>query len=491
MLENHRDHIKRQFIRVSTRWMLMLIIMCASTAGLYAQRTAFLYLQSEEGVPFYVKKDKQIYSSTASGYLILSKLPENDLLFYVGFPGSSNPESLFRLPIGNGGKGVLIKSFGERGWGLFDFQDASVTYAMATENDGEKKAVNNNRQPVNDPFANMLSDVTKDSSVKYIGEMVKQPVVLEPKDSVKAEVVTTPVTIQTDSSALKNIPEFQIKNDEQSEVIIQTKEKPVFPKSEIIRSRIEPESDGTTISYVISNPQLMKDTVNVFIPSKIHTDEENSGFADTTLASSPKLTDLEFVSSEPDSTSAFLETQVKTDIVVDTMISAAENVTDTISYSTSEQVQESASSTLIDTTIAIIPTPEVFDTIPVIGDNQRNELLSEEKKVDKGPEKNPILKEVNCKKTASEEDFLKARRKMAQQSKDEEMINEAMKFFKNMCFTTEQIRNLGVLFLNDEGRYRFYDTSMKYVLDFQNFRSLENTLITPYYKKRFEALLPE
>jgi hypothetical protein len=45
--------------------------------------------------------------------------------------------------------------------------------------------------------------------------------------------------------------------------------------------------------------------------------------------------------------------------------------------------------------------------------------------------------------------------------------------------------------LNDEGRYRFYDTSMKYVLDFQNFRSLENTLITPYYKKRFEALIPE
>jgi len=469
----------------------MLIIVCASTAGLYAQRTAFLYLQSEEGVPFYVKKDKQIYSSTASGYLILSKLPESDLLFYVGFPGSSSPESLFRLSIGSGGRGVLIKSFGERGWGLFDFQDASVTYAMVTENDGEKKAVNNNRQPVNDPFANMLSDVTKDSSVKYIGEMVQQPVSLEQKDSVKADVVTTPVTIQTDSSAITSIAEVQIKNEEQSEVETETKEKPVFPKSEIIRSHVESGSDGTTISYVISNAQVMKDTVSVFIPSKRNADEDNSGFADTTRASSPKLTDLEFVTSEPDSTTTFLETQLETGLVLDTMKHATENVVDTISYSISEQVQESGSSTLIDTTIAIIQIPEVVDTIPVIGDNKIKEPLSEKEKADKDQEKNPILKEVNCKKTASEEDFLKVRRKMAQQSKDEEMINEAMKFFKNMCFTTEQIRNLGVLFLNDEGRYRFYDASMKYVLDFQNFRSLGNTLITPYYKKRFEALIPE
>ena len=99
--------------------------------------------------------------------------------------------------------------------------------------------------------------------------------------------------------------------------------------------------------------------------------------------------------------------------------------------------------------------------------------------------------QIICKKAASEEDFLKLRRKMAQQSKDDEMISEAQKFFKNMCFTTEQIRNLGVLFLNDEGRYRFYDAAMKYVLDFQNFGTLENTLTSTYYKKRFQALIPE
>ena len=80
---------------------------------------------------------------------------------------------------------------------------------------------------------------------------------------------------------------------------------------------------------------------------------------------------------------------------------------------------------------------------------------------------------------------------MAQQSKDEEMVTEAQKFFKNMCFTTEQIRNLGALFLSEEGRYRFYDAALKSVLDPQHFSSLENTILTPYYKKRFQALIPE
>ncbi len=74
--------------------------------------------------------------------------------------------------------------------------------------------------------------------------------------------------------------------------------------------------------------------------------------------------------------------------------------------------------------------------------------------------------------------------------KDESMINVAKKVFRTKCFSTAQIKNLAVLFLNDEGRYRFYDAAMLYITDFSNFKNLGETIQDEYYKKRFSALLP-
>ena len=90
---------------------------------------------------------------------------------------------------------------------------------------------------------------------------------------------------------------------------------------------------------------------------------------------------------------------------------------------------------------------------------------------------------------ATESDFFKLRKKMAATNNDGEMIGEAKKYFKVKCFSTEQIKNLGNLFLTDAGKYEFYDASYLSVSDIENFSILEIQLNDEYYITRFKAML--
>ena len=69
------------------------------------------------------------------------------------------------------------------------------------------------------------------------------------------------------------------------------------------------------------------------------------------------------------------------------------------------------------------------------------------------------------------------------------MIAVARKTFKSTCFSTEQIKNLSVLFLKDDGRYKFFDAAYPFVYDTQNFSSLQQLLTDPYFIDRFKAMI--
>ncbi len=95
----------------------------------------------------------------------------------------------------------------------------------------------------------------------------------------------------------------------------------------------------------------------------------------------------------------------------------------------------------------------------------------------------------NCKTLADEQDFLKIRKKMAAEDNNDDMIAVARKIFKKKCYTTGQVKNLGLLFLTDEGRYQFFDAAYPYVYDRYNFYTLQNQLTDNYYINRFKAMI--
>jgi len=107
----------------------------------------------------------------------------------------------------------------------------------------------------------------------------------------------------------------------------------------------------------------------------------------------------------------------------------------------------------------------------------------------KAPGNLNIAENSNCKNVATEEDYGKLRKKMAMETSDEKMISEARKYYRNMCFTTSQIKNLSTLFMTDEGRYKFFDASFVSVADARQYYTLQSELIDPAFVNRFKEML--
>ena len=78
---------------------------------------------------------------------------------------------------------------------------------------------------------------------------------------------------------------------------------------------------------------------------------------------------------------------------------------------------------------------------------------------------------------------------MAGESTNDGMIKIAKKFFRSQCFSTEQIKNLSFLFLNDEGKYQFFDSAYAFTSDSSQYLILQSQLKDTYYVNRFKAMI--
>lgn len=85
----------------------------------------------------------------------------------------------------------------------------------------------------------------------------------------------------------------------------------------------------------------------------------------------------------------------------------------------------------------------------------------------------------SCVYLASETDFGKSRKAMSVETSDDKMISVAKKTFKGKCFTTEQIKNLGLLFIAENNRLNFFKMAKAYTYDLLNFTSLETQFTHP------------
>lgn len=95
----------------------------------------------------------------------------------------------------------------------------------------------------------------------------------------------------------------------------------------------------------------------------------------------------------------------------------------------------------------------------------------------------------DCRSNAGDDDFLKVRKKMAAAKDEDAMVDAARKSFKSKCYSTEQVKNLGLLFLTDGGKYKFFDAAYPHTFDTQNFGSLQSQLHDEYYIIRFRAMV--
>ena len=128
------------FVSITMRIFLLLSFLLLAGASGYSQQLHFAYLQTDTHTPFYVSLNKKNYSSTASGYIILPKLLNGDYPVRIGFAKSEEAEQEYVLQVKDNDQGLLIKNFGDKGWGLFDLQTMAVQYAGTAAREKAKLA---------------------------------------------------------------------------------------------------------------------------------------------------------------------------------------------------------------------------------------------------------------------------------------------------------------------------------------------------------------
>jgi hypothetical protein len=398
----------------------------AFSLGVMAQQQHFVYIQTESGEPFYVQMGDTIYSSSASGYLILAPLTDSTYKIAIGFPKNEWSQQQYSFTINNNDPGFLLK-FSANKWVLSNLQK-NGNIIMPELIKGYDTVGTEVRT---DAFAIMLSNMVNDPSIKQkITEETKENTVMDSLVAKKMDAL------------------------------------PLW--STVIKISSKKISEGTAITYVdVYGDQ--RDTIKIVLPvikkvkvtkPKVVPDEEvvepiveevQQPIVKTTKPDKPKEEKFLNMSVTPKNT-----------------VDSTTKITKEVVVVKNKPVDTSAS-IIPSNNVTVVPQPIKKDTVSVVH--------------------KPIMVNSECKNLATQEDFIKLRRKMADQTDDNAMLTVAKKTFRTRCFTTEQIKNMGALFFSDQGRYTFFETAYEVVSDGQNYEVLKNQLTDPAYIARFESMI--
>ena len=104
------------------------LLLCRSFE-IQAQQDHFVYIQSDEKVPFDVSVNGKTYNSSSLGYVIVPKLTKGNYQFNVSFANKKYPDQQFNCAIDKLDAGYLLKNYDEKGWGLFNLQSSDIIMA--------------------------------------------------------------------------------------------------------------------------------------------------------------------------------------------------------------------------------------------------------------------------------------------------------------------------------------------------------------------------
>jgi hypothetical protein len=96
---------------------------------------------------------------------------------------------------------------------------------------------------------------------------------------------------------------------------------------------------------------------------------------------------------------------------------------------------------------------------------------------------------TSCKKIADDEDYISLRKKMAGEINESKMLELAKKAFSQRCYTVQHIKNLSVLFIDENSKFDFIKLSYPFVYDKSNYSSLVKLLNNEQFISQFNSLI--
>ncbi len=275
------------------RFILAVLLMVSVSTG-FSQKVYFVYLQADSSQPFFVKMNDRVYSSTSSGYLILSKLVDTTYRVSIGFPQNKWPERQFSLTINRKDHGYLLKNFGDKGWGLYDLQTMAIQ--MPVQQTGTTDSSSKSKNNKVSAFTEILSRAADDPSLK------ERPI-LASLDEKKPEVITKPSPKIDDEKKVELITQ-QVKKEESkavqpdsstarrelaklgtSEPVKEKKEEikmavpAVYKQSVVTRKSESSTTEGFGLIFIDQFENGGSDTIRVLIPNPKAVVNENKEVA--------------------------------------------------------------------------------------------------------------------------------------------------------------------------------------------------------------------
>ena len=482
--------------------LLISILFSMSSLIAVSQKVYFVYLQSEADQPFFVKMNEKINSSTGSGYLILSKLHDSSYNFSVGFPQNKWPEQNFSISVDKKDHGYLLKNFGEKGWGLFDLQTLAIQMSL-TGNVKTDVAVKTENKNVS-AFTEILSKAADDPSLK---EKPVAPIVEEKK----AEVVVKPVEKKEETKVEIKDPVVAKPVEVIEKPIVKTEETKAELKETVVKSAevIEQPVVKKEEPKITSKDTVEAKLTEVAVQTVMTKEEPALGIKEP-IEIKPVVSNEQLIIKEE--TKAVAEEEYKKSIITKKSESSTTEGFGLVFLDSHQNGHQDTIRLIIPNpkpVVAVIKTEpkeekkflDITSDTPKLEDNQPQIIVQEPAKKEQpnvAEESKTAIIETNstkivskniCAAIADETDFFKLRKRMAAIEGDDDMISDARIYFKAKCFTVAQIKNLGTLFLNDAGKYKFFDVAYAYVADTENFSSLQSELKDEYYINRFKAML--
>ena len=371
-----------------TKTFSIIVFLMLTASALKSQQTHFIYIQSEDKQPFYIRFKEKIISSSESGYLIAPKLEQGQLNFTLGFPKNAWPSSSYSLEIESKDLGFQLKKIDTLTWALYNIQTSDLLSPVEVN-----KVSTQIIETSTDEFTNILAEVSNTPSVK--------------QKKINPEINSTILAPSIDSSSIAKDNSILIKNNITND----------SNAAEIIGVRVP----------VQSKPVLVK--------------EKKEKKSKVRLEPSNVKQDFSFLDSTGRSLTYTIKVGDKEDHVVVF-----------ISYEKPLVFPKEEPDSLIPVAVDAIIAPDAIQT--------------------------EVKQVIRCSANAEEKDFIKLRRKMTQEDNEEKMIEVAEKSFKDKCYSTDQVRYLAVLFINEDNRLAFIRMSVNYISDLSMFGTLQQLFNT-------------
>ena len=133
-------------------------------SGAWAQFSRFIYIQSQNKAPFYVKIDNRYVSSSTTGYIIIPKLKDSTYSLVIGSPEKHWPNQNITISTKSASAGYLIQNTEEKNVSFVNIQNLK---AIAPDTD-ILSSPNTELVDRDDEFAKILAQVVNDPSIAQI-----------------------------------------------------------------------------------------------------------------------------------------------------------------------------------------------------------------------------------------------------------------------------------------------------------------------------------